>query len=210
MKILEVEGNTGTRKAAFQLHAAATSPKFIVALALISKYSALLEPTVNALQSSTLNTMKCSEHIQNVIGVILQNRNTVDDIAKEILLEANELCERFCIELKPPRTCSRQTQRANPPATTALEYYKIAFIIPYLDSLQASLRSRFNAENSIAVSLEFLHPHHMLALPYEEFRQKIKQVQAFYSIQGLEVESELWYTTWKNKKRPADELKKLL
>src|SRR5678816_648520 len=53
LEILSLEGNTATRKSAFQWHSAACKSSFIMAMILIviAKYSAMLEPVVNALQS---------------------------------------------------------------------------------------------------------------------------------------------------------------
>lgn len=43
---LSSEGNQATRNAAYQLHSSITKPSFLIALKLIAKYSALLEPIV--------------------------------------------------------------------------------------------------------------------------------------------------------------------
>src|SRR5678816_314890 len=66
LEILSIEGNTATRKCAFQLHSAACTSSFIMAMILIAKYSAMLEPVVNDLQSKTLDIVKTSQHIQHL------------------------------------------------------------------------------------------------------------------------------------------------
>ncbi|CAB3240454.1 unnamed protein product [Arctia plantaginis] len=64
---LSREGNNATRKNAFQLHAAAFKISFILCITLIAKYSALLEPVVNALQSIALDVVKASQHVKRIL-----------------------------------------------------------------------------------------------------------------------------------------------
>lgn len=61
---LSTDGNNATRKAAFQMHCAATKSEFIVSVCLIAKYSALLQPVVNALQSKSVDLLQCANHIK--------------------------------------------------------------------------------------------------------------------------------------------------
>lgn len=71
---LSREGNNATRKNAFQLHAAASASitylSFILALILIAKYSGLLEPVVNVLQSVALDVVKASEHVKRILQLL--------------------------------------------------------------------------------------------------------------------------------------------
>nr|CAI5820596.1 unnamed protein product [Callosobruchus analis] len=55
LETLSVEGNYATRKSAYQLHSAVTKPVFIVSLQTIAKYSAVIEPVVNALQAKSID-----------------------------------------------------------------------------------------------------------------------------------------------------------
>lgn len=61
---LSIDGNYSTRKSAYQLHSAVTKSVFIVSLMTIAKYSALLEPTVNILQTKAIDMIAVGEHIQ--------------------------------------------------------------------------------------------------------------------------------------------------
>lgn len=74
LETLSIEGNTATRKSAFQLHSAACKSSFIMAMILIAKYSAMLEPVVNALQSKTLDIVKTSQHIQHIVEMVRSHR----------------------------------------------------------------------------------------------------------------------------------------
>jgi hypothetical protein len=52
--IISTEGNAAARKTAYQLHCAATKSVFIICVTLIAKYSGILEPVANALQSKAV------------------------------------------------------------------------------------------------------------------------------------------------------------
>ncbi|XP_049798834.1 52 kDa repressor of the inhibitor of the protein kinase-like [Schistocerca nitens] len=67
LAILHKEGDRGTRQKAWQLYCTLTSPKFIVTLKVIAKYSAKLEPVTNILQSANINLLEVSEHIQGIV-----------------------------------------------------------------------------------------------------------------------------------------------
>lgn len=73
---LSRDGNSTTRKAAFQLHSAATKPVFIVALLLIAKYSAFLEPVANKLQSVSIDMLQCTKHIDTILKLVESHRKS--------------------------------------------------------------------------------------------------------------------------------------
>ena len=80
LETLSIEGNTATRKSIFQLHSAACKSSFIMAMILIVKYSAMLEPVVNALQSKTLDIVKTSQHIQHIEEMVRSHRKDEEKI----------------------------------------------------------------------------------------------------------------------------------
>lgn len=100
---LSEEGNRETRAAAVQLYAAATQSTFIISLFLIAKYSALLEPVVNVLQSKSLDLFKCGEHIKRILTDITDHRQNADSTTNLILDDAKKMAENLHIELKLPR-----------------------------------------------------------------------------------------------------------
>lgn len=99
-----------TRKGAFQLHATATKPTFIICTVMIAKYSAILEPVVNILQSKSLDLLKCTDHIDNILSVMSKHRQKADNVIEEILNEATVLAEKIDVELDLPRLTQRQQQ----------------------------------------------------------------------------------------------------
>lgn len=146
LKQLSEEGNTATGKVAFQLYCAATKSQFIICVGLIAKYSALLEPVVNALQSKIIDMLQCANHIKRILIVIKNHRQTADVVRQDLFAAANETAENIGVELQQPRIIKQQQHRSNPPASTPVEFWKRSLIIPYLDSLITSLEQRFSDE----------------------------------------------------------------
>lgn len=196
---LSTEGNAATRKAAFQLHSAATNSTFIICLFIISKYSALLEPVVNALQSKSLDIFQCAAHIRKILAVINDHRKNADNIIDDILNEARKVAEEFGVELCLPRITGRQQHRSNHPYSNFSDYWKRSLLIPYLDSLISSLDERFAEDNLPAFALLSLHPATMLKYSIEEVKLKTKQFSDFYQL-DVSNEIELWYNLWADKK----------
>ena len=58
------------------------------------------------------------------------------------------LSDSRVINIKKPRTVSRQTIRDNIPSENDMDYYRKAVYIPYLDSLLQQLKDRFDGHNS--------------------------------------------------------------
>lgn len=203
------EGNSNTRNQAFQLHSAATKPEFIVAVALIAKYSALLEPVVNALQFKTLDLVQCSKHIKRILGVITTHRSDAEKVTTELVNGVDEITKDVRVELTVPRSIQKQKHRSNPPASSPLEYWNRSLVIPYLDSLVSSLEARFSDEHSPAFSILSLHPLIMLEITMKDFKIKVKEFSDFYNLKDVASEVELWYTMWEKKKLNKEQLKKL-
>lgn len=205
---LSTEGNAKTRSAAFQLHSAATKPVFIICTSIIAKYSDILEPVVNGLQSKSLDLLKCKDHLDRISTVISSHRTAVDTVIDEILDEAKEIANSIDIELDMPRLTQRQQHRSNQPASNPNDYWKISLLIPYLDSLISSLANRFAPFNLPAFSLLTLHPYIMLKKSIGDLKEDIKPFSEFYKL-DLSAEIELWYNTWKDKQLSEEAMKNL-
>lgn len=92
--MLEIsEGSTNGNQQAHSLYSAATNPKFLLCLFLISKYSEILEPISTALQKKEINLLECQNHIKHLISVFQddRDRNSFDFIFDE--------CQKFCNEI---------------------------------------------------------------------------------------------------------------
>ncbi|KAJ8949879.1 hypothetical protein NQ318_010513 [Aromia moschata] len=180
---------------------------FIFCVCLIAKYSALLEPVVYILQGKTLDLVKCTQHIKQIISVITDHRAAAKEHTKELVDEATEIGEALDVELCIPRVVGKQQYRSNPSATNLTEYFKRSIFIPHLDSFINSLENRFSDDKKPAFALHVLHPYLMNTL--KELKIVTKDIAAFYNIRDLPIETELWFSLWKNKDLQKEELKAL-
>ena len=209
LDILSKDGNIATRKAAFPMYCAATNSQFIVSMCLIAKYSALLQPVVNTLQSKSMDLLQCANHIKKITDVLKKHRENADVQSQSFIDEAEKIAENLGIDFRMPRVNNQQKHRANPPAQTPSEYWKRSLIIPYIDSLIMSLEQRFSEENLPAYSLLTLHPHVMLDMTYEDFLKKTESFYSYYNLHGFLDEAELWYNQWKERNISKAELKEI-
>lgn len=205
---LSKESNNATRKAAFQLYCAAINSEFIVSVCVISKYSALLQPIVNVLQSKSIDLLQCANHIKRIIDILRKHRGNVDEHSCSFVAEAQEIADALEVDFTMPRIAKRQTHRENPPAESPTQFWKRSLIIPYIDSLIMSLEERFSENNLPAYSLISLHPYNMLQMTFEEFFNKTEAFCEFYNLNStFHNEAELWYHLWEEKKETLNVLK---
>ncbi|CAH1101982.1 unnamed protein product [Psylliodes chrysocephalus] len=166
LETLSRDGNNATRKHAYQLHAAASKVSFFFfSVVLIAKYSPLLEPTVNVLQSVSLDAVQASQHIGRILKLIKNHRENPDKVTEEIFKDTAAIAEKIGLAaediksiLSIPRTAERQQHRSNLPAKSPLEFWRRSITIPYLDSFINSLEIRFSEENRPSFTLTKLHP----------------------------------------------------
>ncbi|XP_050301517.1 uncharacterized protein LOC126739760 [Anthonomus grandis grandis] len=180
LETLSRDGNIATRKHAYQLHVAASKVSFIFSLGLIAKYSALLEPTVNVLQSVPLDAVQASQHISRILKLIKNHHASV--IAEKIGLDMKSI----------PRTAERQQHRSNHPSKSPSEFWRRSITIPYLDSIINSLEIRFSEENRPSFTLLKLHPAQMKNISLEELEEACEEFKNVYGVTNMHNEIELW------------------
>lgn len=206
---LSKEGNALTRRAAFPLYCAATKPIFIICVFIIAKYSAIFEPIVNALQSPSLDMVRCSTHIRRIKTIIANHRVNVDVEMQNIMDEAEEFANVIEVDLDVPRIAQRQRHRSNHPSSDNTDFWKKSLMIPYLDCLISLLDQRFPEENLPAFSLQSLHPSNMLKVTMNELKIQIKSASEFYQLDNLCNEIDLWYEIWRDKCFSDEQMKNI-
>ncbi|KAK5639839.1 hypothetical protein RI129_010650 [Pyrocoelia pectoralis] len=193
LETLSRDGNNATRKHAYQLHAAASKVSFIFSLVLIAKYSALLEPTVNVLQSVSLDAVQASQHIGRILKLIRNHRKNPEKVTDEIFKDATPaIAEKIGLaeDMKSiPRTAKRQQNRSNHPAKSPSEFWRRSITIPYLDSIINYLEIRFSEENGPSFTLTKLHPAQMKNISLEELEEACEEFKNFT----------LWKKIWEKK-----------
>lgn len=207
LETLSREGNSATRKNAYQLHAAASRVSFILSLILIAKYSAIMEPVVNVLQAVALDAVKASQHISRILQLIKNHRNSPENVTDEIIRDATIVAEKIGLgeDMKlVPRIVGRQQHRNNHPAGSPSEFWRRSLIIPYLDSITNSLEVRFSEENIPSFFLSKLHPAQMLDMSLEDLVKACEVFSQFYSLSEINNEIELWRKLWQDKQDEVD------
>ncbi|CAG9571742.1 unnamed protein product [Danaus chrysippus] len=177
---LSREGNSATRKVAFQLLSAVSQTTFIFALCIIDKYNSMLQPVANILQSKTLDILRCAEHIETITTAVAEHRRSAEEGSEDLIKSAEKIATALNIDLRLPRTASRQQHRANQPAASLSEYFRRSLYVPYLDSLSSSLEARFSRQHSPAFTLSLLHPTQIIKITVPKLQKCMEEVSDFY------------------------------
>lgn len=164
-------GNTATRKAAFQLHCAATNSELIVSVCLIVKYFTT-GSKCSTVEKCGLTSMYKSYKKNNIHS------------------EKTPWMYR-CWSLNSRRECWSRFQKH--PEHAPSKFCNRSLTISYIDSLVMSLEQRFSEENLPAYSLLKLHPQVMLDMTCEDFLCSCYNLKVFFG------EAALWYNLWKEK-----------
>ena len=101
-----------------------------------------------------------------------------------------------------PRSCTRQTQRDNVPATTPEEYHKRALTIPFLDHMISHIETHFSNLHQKAVMALKIIPSVALQSSETQGNDAHELVNFFIndlpSASTVEQEVELWFSKWKS------------
>ncbi|GBP27339.1 hypothetical protein EVAR_18812_1 [Eumeta japonica] len=195
------EGNSATRKVAFQSLSVVSQTTFIFALCIIDKYNTILQRVANILQSKTLDILRCAEHIQTITTAVAEHRRPAEEGSEDLIKSAEEIATALNIERRLPRTASRQQHRANQPAASFSEYFCRSLYVPYLDSLSSSLEVKFSKQHSPAFTLSLLHPTQIIKITVPILQKCMEEVSDFYELEGFTFEADLWRTFWINKQQ---------
>lgn len=180
--------NSATKSRSYQLLAAVSSERFIVCLKIISKYSFLLEPTVNIIQGISVNIFDVRKHIQDLTDIFKNHRLTHSEIFREIFLDVKTTCDSLGLDIKMPRICNKQIHRSNIEAETPEIYFRRNIFCPYLDSLIESIEDRFSQKNSNAYMLFKLHPKYISTLTSDN----LVEIETLYGLKNIKEEGLLW------------------
>ncbi|KAJ8950884.1 hypothetical protein NQ318_011182 [Aromia moschata] len=127
-------------------------------ITLIAKYSGILEPVANALQSKTIDMYTCTNHIKRIISVIKNHRGNADREKQQAAIGT---------DLQIPRTAGRQQHRSNHPAE---------------NSLISALEQRFSNEHLPGFSLMSLHTNSMINMTVVDFKEKSQDFCQYYDL----------------------------
>ena len=150
--------NAQSANDAMSLYIAITQFPFIAALITTRDIMAYVQPISVSLQSKTIDIVKATDQIKNVIGALEDIREKVDTFHSKLYSNITSVGETVGVLPAQPRTCGRQRNRANAPAEDGKEYFKRNITIPMLDQLLMALHSRFGNEQHGVTRAFYLVP----------------------------------------------------
>lgn len=153
---------------------------FIMAAVIVQYILAYIRPLSVALQSKQCDLIKAHNECQNLIKVIQEQRD--DNNFHRLFLRATTLLKSNFGDQEEPETprassSKKQKYRANAPATSAEDYYKVNVYYPFVDHVIAHLQSRFPQELKNALLGFHLMPEHLHSLTEEEENDIMKEFQ---------------------------------
>ena len=78
-------------------------------------------------------------------------RTNVDNEFQDWFKEAKQIATEVGADIKVPRYAHRQQHRANAPADTPLQYFKLNVGIPFLDHIDQEMNSRFCETGQVVI-----------------------------------------------------------
>ena len=110
------------------------------------------------LQKNGRDIYEAYQMIDDVRSNLKNMRTNVDNEFQDWFKEAKQIANEVGADIKVPRYAHRQQHRANAPADTPLQYFKLNVGIPFLDHIDQEMSSRFCEENRPGRDLFLLVP----------------------------------------------------
>ncbi|XP_026821717.1 52 kDa repressor of the inhibitor of the protein kinase-like [Rhopalosiphum maidis] len=201
LQSLSINGiiNSNTRQRALNLYSSNSNFTFIISMKIIAKYSAILEPVTNILQGVSMELYKVREHVEELLKMLEDNRTNANEIFDLLFTDAKSIADDFEFTITCPRITGKQSHRNNYSYESPKDYYRVSIFLPYLDSIIQCIKERFEKSNSVAFSLQHLHPALFIKMKKQEYTESIANIYKFYKIENLLAESESWYSLWQKK-----------
>ncbi|XP_025196823.1 52 kDa repressor of the inhibitor of the protein kinase-like [Melanaphis sacchari] len=201
LQSLSVNGiiNSNTRQRALNLYSSISNFTFIISMKIIAKYSAILESVKNILQGVSMELYKVREHVKELLKMLEDNRPNANEIFDLLFTDAKSIADDFEFTITCLRITGKQSHRNNYSYESPKDYYRVSIFLPYLDSIIQCIKERFEKSNSVAFSLQHLHPALFIKMKKQEYTESIANIYKCYKIENLLAESESWYSLWQKK-----------
>lgn len=76
------------------------------------------------LQKSSIDIKKATDALLDTMTILEEKRQSAGPVFDQLFSEAREISAKLEVELKTPRTVSRQTHRGYMPVQSVVEYYR--------------------------------------------------------------------------------------
>ena len=149
-----------------------TQFSYIISAVICQYILAFIRPLSAALQSKSCDLVEAYKDAQNLVKALEEMRNDKERYGR-LFTRASEIAATVDVEPSEPRTAARQRGRANAPANSTQEYYRLNFFLPFVDHVLAHLKTRFSEEIKDALLGFYLIPNQLNNLT-DEVIEKIK------------------------------------
>jgi hypothetical protein len=152
------------------------------------------------LQTATVNIKRATDAIKDTMDVLKSKRENADSVFGQLFSEAQDQAKQLDVELKSPRTISRQIHRPNHPSQSVEEYFRRSIYIPLLDSVLNDLSLRLSPDVLDLFQLGVFLPKPAYSDREIETVQKLVEMyQPFLdgSKSSIVNEYRLWMVKWK-------------
>lgn len=164
---------------------------FIVALFVARQVFQYTSSLTLYLQNDNCDLVKAFEQASNVVS-LLKSKRMDAEFFKSLFLEATQFSENHDIEIKMPRIVGRQITRANAPANSPEEYYRLNVFIPTIDYLISQLTDRLCTPMP-RMKAQYLVPSRSEGLTDSIWQELKETYQEFLpSIETADSEYDLW------------------
>ncbi|KAL4092040.1 hypothetical protein QTP88_026614 [Uroleucon formosanum] len=109
-------------------------------------------------QKKSIDLHEATNIMKDTLNILSKCRENVSSQFIDIYKLAESMAKIQKVDLKIPRVCSRQTNRANFPTNNVEEYYKFAIFIPLLDNVINDLKARFSQKTLECFNLSYILP----------------------------------------------------
>ncbi|XP_033108546.1 52 kDa repressor of the inhibitor of the protein kinase-like [Anneissia japonica] len=171
------------------------------------------------LQKKNTSLREAMLHVQDIIAT-LENDRKLSEIRFTTLMKwINDTVACLKLEITPPRVCSRSCYRSNPDVSSGFDYFRVAVYIPFIDTILAQLKFRFNDKSKIAGIFDILLPSscHKYGESVDEFQTLWKTYSETLTANNVRcadvmkavAEYRQWVCKWKREfddKSPTDHI----
>ena len=198
---LDKRWNSPTPGYAEALYNVCTSFEFIVVVNIVTGLLDYTMPLTRQLQERRIDIMKSLEQIDLLKKMVASLRKEVDETHHKFYRKALAMAEAVDTAERVPRTCKRQTTRANVESNSPSEYYKRALTIPFLDHLASELNQRFSMENCTVLNGFYIVPSVLLSCRGVSWKEKFMEFVKIYESdlpypRQMSSEMDLWEKYW--------------
>lgn len=133
--------------------------EIIVSLCSLSHMLSYTLQLSKCFQKKSIDLHEAANIMKDTLNILSECRENVSTRFKEVYKSSESIAKTQKVDLKIPRNCSRQTNRANYQTNSTEEYYKLSIFIPLLDNVINDLKARFSQKTLECFNLSYILPN---------------------------------------------------